>query len=118
MCGLEIQPETRAGLEIPRKPQGGIWRDAATFVNDLRNTRHRNVEIERQPIHAELKRLHELCAQNFAGMDGTKRPSDLSHVRPRPSERTAALPRMRLSHVPPFPAIRASMAHRNHALEI
>jgi hypothetical protein len=57
-----------------------MWRDSATFVNDLRNTRHRNVEIQRQPIHAEFRRLHEVRAQNFAGMDGGKAFLRLSHA--------------------------------------
>ena len=31
--GLKIRPVTRAGVEIARKSQGGIGRDAPPFVN-------------------------------------------------------------------------------------
>jgi hypothetical protein len=51
-------------------------------VNDLCNSRHRNVQIERKPIHAELKGFHKLHAQNLARMDGRKAFLRLSHEFP------------------------------------
>jgi hypothetical protein len=69
-------------LEVPCKPQGGIWRNSAALVNDFRNARHRDMKIEREPVHAELKRLHELRAQNFAGMNGRKALLSFSHEYP------------------------------------
>jgi hypothetical protein len=77
--GLEIQPKPRGGMKVTRKPQGSIRRHPPALVNDLRNSRNRNVEIEGQTIHAEFERLHEFCAQNFARVDRRKSFLRLSH---------------------------------------
>ena len=70
IAGLRVQPEARTGVEIASQPQGGIGSDAPPPVNDLRNPGHRNVQVERQPVHAEAERLHEIFAQNLTGMNG------------------------------------------------
>jgi hypothetical protein len=48
-------------------------------VNDLGNPRDRHPQIERETIHAELKRFHKVGAQNLAGMDRGKQMLRLSH---------------------------------------
>jgi hypothetical protein len=77
--GLKIQPKPRAGLEVPRKAESRIWCNPAALVNNLCNSRHWDMKIERQPIHAELKRFHELGSQNFARVDGRKAFWRVSH---------------------------------------
>jgi hypothetical protein len=82
VSSLEIQPKTCAGIEVPCEPKGGIRRDSAALVHDLRNARYRDMKIEREPVHAELKRFHELGAQNLARMDGWKAFLRLRHECP------------------------------------
>jgi hypothetical protein len=42
-------------------------------MDNLRNSRYRHAQIERQSIHAELQRFHEVRSQNLAGMNGWKK---------------------------------------------
>ena len=65
---LQIQPETGAGIEVPAQPQGGIRRDAPAPVDDFRDARHGHAKIQRQLVHAEAQRGHEVLAQNPALM--------------------------------------------------
>src|ERR1039457_3192071 len=71
--GLKIQPKARAGIEVPREPQCRIWSNPAALVNDLGDSCYWYTEIERQTIHAQAQRFHEVRAQDLAGMDGRKR---------------------------------------------
>jgi len=76
---LQIQPKPCAGIEVPGKAQSSVGRDPAALVNDFRNPCHGDAEIERQPIHAELKWFHELRAQNLAGVNGREAFLKLSY---------------------------------------
>jgi len=69
VCGLQIHPEKRRGLEVASQPQRRIGSDATALVNNLRNASHGHMQIQSQTIHTELKRLHEVSPQNLAGMD-------------------------------------------------
>jgi hypothetical protein len=42
-------------------------------MDNLRNSRYRHAQIERQSIHAELQRFHEVCSQDLTRMDGWKK---------------------------------------------
>jgi hypothetical protein len=66
---LEIQPVTRAGLEIARQPQSSISGDASPLVNDLGDSRDRNVQIKGQPVHAQTEWLEIVFTKNFTRMD-------------------------------------------------
>jgi hypothetical protein len=65
--GLKIQPKARAGIEVPREPQCRIWSNPAALVNDLGDSCYWYTEIERQTIHAQAQRFHEVRAQDLAG---------------------------------------------------
>ena len=67
--GLQIQPETGAGVEVSSQPQRRIRSYTAPLVDNFGNSRYRDAEIESQPVHAELERFHELGAENLARMD-------------------------------------------------
>jgi len=71
ISGLQIHPEAGAGIEIPGEPQGRIWSNPAALVHNFGYSRYRNTQVERQPIHAETERFHEVCTQNLAGVDWT-----------------------------------------------
>jgi hypothetical protein len=77
--GLKIQPETRACIEVSGQPQRRVRSYAAALVDDLGNSRHWHAKIKRQSVHTEPERLHELGAEDFAGMDGRKEFLRLSH---------------------------------------
>jgi hypothetical protein len=77
---LKIQPKTRAGIEVPGQSQGLIRSYAAPLVDNLRDSSHRHPQIDRQPIHAQSQRLHEIGAQNLAWMNGRTTLLSLSHV--------------------------------------
>src|SRR5229473_4941714 len=62
---LEVQPELRVGLEVPREPQRRLCRDAAPFVYDFPNPRGRHVQLQGQLVHAQPQRLHEVLPQDF-----------------------------------------------------
>jgi hypothetical protein len=57
----------------------GIGSNARPLMDNLRNSRHRNMEIQRQPIHADGERLHEILVKNFSRMNG-RQFSKLSHA--------------------------------------
>ena len=48
-------------------------------MHDFGDPRNRHSQIERETIHAELKRFHEFGAQNFSGMDRGKQMLRFSH---------------------------------------
>jgi hypothetical protein len=76
---LKIQPKSGTRIEIPCQPKSGIGADAAAFVNNLSNSRHRHAKIKRQPVHAEPQRHHKFRAQNFTGVNGRKKILRFSH---------------------------------------
>jgi hypothetical protein len=39
-------------------------------MHNLSYTCHPDTQIERQPVHADAERLHEIFAQNFARVNG------------------------------------------------
>jgi hypothetical protein len=47
--GLEIKPETRAGIELTGQVQGGVRGDAAAFADNFDDAGDRNTQIEREP---------------------------------------------------------------------
>jgi hypothetical protein len=59
--------------------QGGIRSNRSPLVHDLGNSGHWNPQIERQAVHADPKRFHELGAENLTGMDRRKPFLRFSH---------------------------------------
>jgi hypothetical protein len=64
---LKVQPEGGAGIEVPGERQSRVRDDAAALVDDAGHTRHRDAEVERQPVHEEVQWLHEIGTKNFTG---------------------------------------------------
>ncbi len=68
---LQVQPELRRGIEIPRQPQCGIRRNAALFANDIVDARRGNAQRKRQRVRGQAQRHHEFLAENFTRVDGS-----------------------------------------------
>ena len=68
---LQVQPELRRGIEIPRQPQCSVRRDASLFANNIVDARRGNAQRNRQRVCGQAKRHHEFFAENFAGMNGS-----------------------------------------------
>jgi hypothetical protein len=81
ISGLQIHPEAGAGIEIPGEPQSRIWSNPAALVHNFGYSRYRNTQVERQPIHAETERFHEVCIQNLPGVDWPEQPLQPGHLR-------------------------------------
>ena len=67
------------GAAIGNSWLSGITTGLTTFVNDFGDPCDRHSQIERQTAHAELKWLHEVGAENLAGMNCRKKMLRLSH---------------------------------------
>jgi hypothetical protein len=70
IANLEVHPEDWHSFEISSQAQGGIRRNGSALVDNLSDPRHRYAQIQRQLVHAEPERLHELLAENLARMHG------------------------------------------------
>ena len=86
--GLKNQPKARAGIEVPSQPQSRIWSNAAALVDDLGNARHRDAEIERQPIHAlrasgSMKSARRISPGWMGGRSFSRLATDASSDSPR-----------------------------------
>jgi len=78
--GLKIQPETRACIEVSGQPQRRVRSYAAALVGPISAIRVTGTRRSSgQSVHTEPERLHELGAEDFAGMDGRKEFLRLSH---------------------------------------
>lgn len=66
---LQIQPEFGIRLEIPRQAQCRVRGYAAPLMHDLANPSRGDVQIERELVDGQIQGLHEIFAQDFAGMD-------------------------------------------------
>src|SRR5271157_1712841 len=76
---LEIQPEFRTRAKKMREAQGGVARDGAGSVQDLRDPIGRNIDLTCQLSRAHIQRF-KLFGQVFAGMDSNQWHSDTSRV--------------------------------------
>lgn len=47
---LQVQPELRRGIEIPRQPQCGVRRDAALFANNIIDAWRGNAQSNRKRV--------------------------------------------------------------------
>jgi hypothetical protein len=66
---LEIEPKFRVGVEISREAKSCFGGDAAAFVNNFADSSGRDAEFQSELVDGEMERLHEVLAENFAGMD-------------------------------------------------
>jgi hypothetical protein len=69
---LRVQPEAGAGVEVASETQSRIWSDASPFMNNLSDASYGHMKVERQPVHADAKRHHEILAKDLTGMDRWK----------------------------------------------
>jgi hypothetical protein len=76
---LQIKPELEVGVEVAGEAKGGVRADTAAFVEDLRNARGGDVEIERQLVCRKAQRLHEILAKDFARVNGRHQGFALAH---------------------------------------
>ena len=68
---LQVKPELRRGIEIPRQPQCGVRRDASLFANNIVDARRGNAQRNRQCVCGQAQRHHEFLAEDFAGVNGS-----------------------------------------------
>ena len=66
---LQVHPKCRAVLEVTGEAQRRVRRDPAPLVDDVRDARHRDAEVQPHPVHAQAERSHEFLAENLARMD-------------------------------------------------
>src|SRR5271169_1412652 len=76
---LGVKPESCAGIEVTSQAQCSLGGDPAAPVDNLGNPRDRHVKFERQLIHAQAERRHEILAKDFAGMN-RRQKLRLGHV--------------------------------------
>src|SRR6266540_1260083 len=69
VTSLKVDPEIRRGAEITREAEGGVGGDAAAAEHDVVDPRPRHLDGLRQRIDADLHRLQEILAQDFAWMN-------------------------------------------------
>ncbi len=75
---LQVQPEFGIGIEVAGEAQSGVRSDAAALVNDFPNACGGDMEIQRQLVHREAERLHEILEEDFARVDRRHQVSRLT----------------------------------------
>src|SRR5437762_3933151 len=69
VSGLKVDPEIRRGAEITREAECRVGGDAAAAEHNVVDPRPRHLDGLRQRIDADLHRLQEIVAQDFARMN-------------------------------------------------
>jgi hypothetical protein len=70
MAGLDIQPETLGGAEVPGQAQCSVGRHGALAEDDFVDPPGRHADILGQLVLADLQRLQELLEKNLTGRGG------------------------------------------------
>jgi len=67
-----VEPELWIGVEISSEAEteSGFGGDAPAFVDDFADARGRDAEFEGEFVDGEVEGLHEVLAEDFAGVDG------------------------------------------------
>src|SRR5271154_2682899 len=66
---LKIEPKIRSRSEHVSKPKSHLRRDATLLLDDIVDTRSRNVQSQCQLISVQVKRYHKLFSRNLARMN-------------------------------------------------
>src|SRR5229473_7217127 len=80
---LQVQPELRVRLEVARQSQRRLRCDPPPLVYDFTDARRRHMKLQRQLVHRQAQRLHEILAQDFPRMHRSHQPLCFAHLLPR-----------------------------------
>ena len=67
--GLQDEPSLRSRPEKACESKRSVCSHSASPTEDLRDSGHRHIDHLRQRTGRETKRSHELCFENFTGVD-------------------------------------------------
>jgi hypothetical protein len=67
---LEVQPKLWCGSKEARQAQSRVGCDGSLAVHNFRNAGHGDMQLDRELVHAQPERVHELLEKNFTGMNG------------------------------------------------
>ena len=66
---LEIEPKFGVGVKISREAEGGFGGDAAALVSNFTDACGRDTQFQSELVDGQIQRLHEVLAEDFAGVD-------------------------------------------------
>lgn len=77
---LQVEPELRVRVEVTRQAQSCLGSDTAASMHNFSDAGCWHVEFERELVDGKMKRLHEVLAKDFAGMDRRHESPVFFHV--------------------------------------
>src|SRR5215470_10036527 len=66
-------------MEVPSKAEGSLRCYSPAFVHNFTDASGRHVQLERQLIDRQLKRLHEILSEDFTWVDRRQQLFRLTH---------------------------------------